>query len=91
MNGMNGWLWPWLWPFGMIGAAFMGLWMVIILLAIIFWLWMLIDCLQKEKFNDKLIWILVLLFLFILGAILYYFLVKNKAETKVKKRVKRRK
>lgn len=47
-------------------------------LAFIFWFWMLIDCLQRKRFEDKLVWILVLLFLNIIGAILYYFLVRSK-------------
>ncbi|MEM5836637.1 MAG: PLDc N-terminal domain-containing protein [Candidatus Aenigmatarchaeota archaeon] len=46
--------------------------------ALIFWLWMLIDCLSRKKFEDKLVWVIVLLFLNIIGAILYYFLVKSK-------------
>ncbi len=60
------------WPF------FMFVW-IFVLLGFIFWLWMLIDCLKRrmDKF-DKLIWILVLIFLHILGAILYYLLVKRR-------------
>jgi hypothetical protein len=45
-----------------------------------FWIWMLIDAI-KRKFkedNEKLIWILVLLFANWLGAIIYYFAVKRK-------------
>lgn len=52
------------------------------ILVVVFWLWMLIDCLQRKKFEDKLIWVLVLIFLNILGAILYYFLVKSKERNK---------
>lgn len=43
----------------------------------IFWLWMLIDC-SKRNFKDKAVWVILLIFLNILGAILYYFLVKRK-------------
>jgi len=49
----------------------------IFLFVFIFWIWMLIDCLQR-KFKDKLLWVLVIIFAGILGAILYYFLVKRK-------------
>lgn len=45
----------------------------------VFWIWMIIDCV-KRKFkneNDKIVWILVLIFLSFLGAILYYFIVKR--------------
>jgi uncharacterized membrane protein YphA (DoxX/SURF4 family) len=48
------------------------------ILSVIFWVWMLIDCLQRRRFEDKLVWVLVLLFLNVLGAILYYLLVKSK-------------
>jgi len=63
-------LFPIIAGFGLLGM-FLGL------LGFAFWLWMLIDCLQR-KFKDKLIWILVLVFLGPLGAVLYFYLVKNK-------------
>jgi hypothetical protein len=51
---------------------------------IVFWLWMLIDCLKRsdEKFaiggnNAKLIWILVIIFTGLIGAVIYYFLIKR--------------
>ena len=46
----------------------------------IFWIVMLIDC-AKRKFkleNDKIMWILIIIFLGWLGAIIYYFVVKRK-------------
>ena len=40
----------------------------------VLWVWMLIDCLTKEpsEGNDKLIWAMVIIFLSVLGAVLYY-------------------
>lgn len=40
------------------------------------WIWMLIDCLKYEsdEGNDKIVWILVLIFLHGIGALLYYFI-----------------
>ncbi|NBS69517.1 PLDc_N domain-containing protein [bacterium] len=38
---------------------------------------MLIDCIRRD-FTDKTMWILLLVFLNILGAILYYFMIKRK-------------
>ena len=40
----------------------------------VFWIWMLIDCATKESSqgNDKLIWILIILFTHFLGALLYF-------------------
>lgn len=59
------------------------------ILAFILWLWMLIDCLQR-RFKDKLLWVLVIIFAGIIGAILYYFLVKTKGRQKVKKKRKKK-
>ena len=41
----------------------------------ILWIWMLIDCITKEpsEGNDKLIWILVIVFTGVIGAAIYYF------------------
>lgn len=46
--------------------------------AVVFWFWMLIDCLGRKRFEDKLVWVVVLLVLSVIGAILYYILVKSK-------------
>ncbi|MEM5802150.1 MAG: PLDc N-terminal domain-containing protein [Candidatus Aenigmatarchaeota archaeon] len=69
------WLWNWLFlPFG----AFFVFWLIILIVAFVFWLKMLIDVLVRKKLEDRLIWVLVLIFLNILGALLYYFLVYRK-------------
>ncbi len=59
------------------GLIFAGFWLLVIVGLFIFWLWMIIDLLQR-KMDDKLIWIIVLVFLQFLGAILYYLLVYSK-------------
>ncbi len=53
-------------------------------LSFIPWLWMLIDCLKRpdDKFAigenyAKLIWVLVIVFTGLIGALLYYFLIKR--------------
>jgi hypothetical protein len=50
------------------------------LLATVFWIWMLIDCITKEtdRSNERLVWIIVIVFTHLLGAILYFILRKNK-------------
>jgi hypothetical protein len=55
----------------------------IIAIATIFWLFMLYDCLQRDAGNfpgtggnEKLIWVIALVFLNFIGAVLYYFMVK---------------
>jgi nitrate reductase gamma subunit len=40
-----------------------------------FWIWMIIDCATNEPStgNDKVVWILIILFTHIIGALIYYF------------------
>ncbi|HAH46886.1 MAG TPA: hypothetical protein DCM07_18955 [Planctomycetaceae bacterium] len=44
------------------------------ILGIVFWIWMLIDCLKYEpsEGNDKVIWVLVIVLLNWVGALVYY-------------------
>jgi len=58
-------------------GAFFVVFIIVIALCIIFWIWMLIDC-AKRQFNDKLVWILIILLVGTLGAIIYYFVIKRK-------------
>ena len=47
---------------------------VLVILASIFWLWMLIDALVNEPTtNDKILWFLVIFFLHFVGALIYFF------------------
>ena len=60
------------------GIAILLIWLITAVLGIAsfgFWIWMLIDCITKEpsEGNDKLIWILVIVFTNFVGAPLYYF------------------
>ena len=64
------------------GAIFAGgffiLFVIIAIAASIFWLWMLVDCLISNKDGtEKVIWVLVILFLHIVGALLYFFLARG--------------
>lgn len=52
---------------------------LLLVAATCFWLWMLIDCLKSHR-SDKLVWVLVILFGNLFGAILYLFLARNKNE-----------
>lgn len=40
----------------------------------VFWIWMLVDCATKEpnQGNDKIVWVLIIVLTFIIGALLYY-------------------
>jgi uncharacterized RDD family membrane protein YckC len=48
---------------------------IIAVIAAIFWLWMLIDCIQNPRLDGtmKIVWLLVIFFLNALGAIIYFF------------------
>ena len=47
----------------------------LMILASLFWLWVLIDCVTKEpsEGNDKIVWTILIIFVPWIGAILYYF------------------
>lgn len=57
------------------------LWLGLILIGIaatIFWVWMLVDCLTSDlPSTEKLIWALVIIFLHLLGALIYYFVARH--------------
>ena len=48
---------------------------VLSLLAVVFWIWMLIDCATKEpsEGNEKIVWSLIIVFLQAIGALIYFF------------------
>ena len=57
--------------FGLLTLA-IGLW------AFIFWIYMLVHCLRSNMESiEKLTWVLVLLFTNLIGALIYYFVVKR--------------
>ena len=45
------------------------------LVAMLFWVWMLAECAVREPStgNDKIVWVIIILFTHVLGAALYYF------------------
>ena len=54
-------------------------WQVFLFVALFFWLFCVIDVLRNSfNGNDKLIWILVLIFVPILGPFLYFFIGRKK-------------
>jgi hypothetical protein len=57
-------------------VAGMGMFFIILgIVASIFWIWMLVDCLQNTRLQpvEKLVWVLVIFFLHIVGALIYFF------------------
>ena len=66
--------------FGIIWALFGLIIVGISIFAFVFWILMIIDC-AKRKFKEdaeKIVWILVIIFAGIIGALIYYFVVKSK-------------
>ena len=59
-------------------GTFALIFVLIVALLFVFWIWMLVDALMRKKFEDKLVWILVMIFLHFIGGLLYYFLVYKK-------------
>ena len=52
---------------------------LVLLVTTIFWLWMLIDAITNSGLSgtEKIIWVLVMLFLHVIGALLYFFLARG--------------
>lgn len=68
---------------GVVLFLFIILWLAVIGLAIfmfVFWILMLVDAAQRKfkESNDKIVWVLIIIFTNIIGAIIYYFIVKKK-------------
>lgn len=65
----------------MIGISFLFIILLFIYItSFIFWIWTLIDCLNKEtdKGNTRLIWTIVIMMTYIIGAVLYYIIRRPK-------------
>ena len=58
-----------------LGEIFILLVAVVGLAASVFWVWMIIECATKEpaEGNDKLVWVLIIVFTHWVGATIYYF------------------
>ena len=55
--------------------------LIIIAVGSLFWLWMLVDAITNAALNgtEKIVWVLVVLFLHFVGALLYFFLARSKS------------
>jgi len=62
-------------PFFALPFVLMFMWIVVALLLFVFWIWMLIEAATKEpsQGNEKIVWILVIIFTNWLGALIYFF------------------
>jgi len=62
------------------GSGFLGVLLILFVAALalsffVFWIWMLIDAIKNPALSntEKIVWVLVILFLHFLGAIIYFF------------------
>jgi uncharacterized BrkB/YihY/UPF0761 family membrane protein len=71
--------------FGMVlGIVFVLIIVALSIFVFVFWILMLIDCLKRKykESSDKIVWVLVIIFAQIIGALIYYFIVKVKDKKK---------
>jgi hypothetical protein len=69
-----------------LGLVFMLIIFILAILAFVFWILMLVDCVER-KFKEeieKVVWVLVIIFTGIIGALIYYFIIKVKDKKKKK-------
>ncbi|MGA3044908.1 MAG: PLD nuclease N-terminal domain-containing protein [Bryobacteraceae bacterium] len=54
---------------------FESLFLLILIATFSFWIWMIVDCATNEPStgNDKVVWIIVIVFTHFIGALIYYF------------------
>jgi hypothetical protein len=57
-------------------GGFAAIILLFVILTSVFWIWMLIDCLQNPRLpsTEKLIWVLVIFFMHFVGALIYFFI-----------------
>ena len=59
----------------MIEASFMLFFLLLGITGMTFWIWMIVECATKEpsQGNDKIVWIVIIVFANWIGALIYYF------------------
>ncbi len=65
---------------GLLMALIMG---AIAIAAFVFWIWMLIHAITNKGLRDieKLIWVVVILFTHVIGALIYFFIGRPKGDS----------
>jgi prolipoprotein diacylglyceryltransferase len=60
---------------GGVGMTYGFVFVLLILTGFTFWIWMIVDCVTHEPStgNDKVVWIVILVFTYVVGALIYYF------------------
>ena len=72
---------------GLGGLIFGGIFATLLFIALgivtsVFWILMLVNCIKRDfkKSEEKTIWILIIIFAGVVGAIVYYFVVKKNSK-----------
>ena len=56
-----------------------GIGELLFLLGTAFWIWMIVDCATHERNStEKIVWIVIIVFTHLLGALIYFFVRKQK-------------
>jgi uncharacterized membrane protein YwaF len=65
-------------------AVFAWMFVIFAILAFVFWLWMLVDCATKEsdQGNNKVVWVLIILFANLPGAAAHFLVRRPRRFTK---------
>jgi hypothetical protein len=53
---------------------------ILLPVSIIFWLWMLIDCLIRKNLNRKLLWVILIIIFGVIAALIYFFTERKRAK-----------
>jgi hypothetical protein len=63
---------------GLIGLFVGALLLLFVVLAFVFWIWMLVDAIQNKALGDgeKVGWVLAIVFFHFLGSLLYFFIAR---------------
>ncbi len=60
------------------------IWVIFAISIFVFWVVMLIDAIKNSPENTKIVWVLVIIFTHIIGALIYYF-VEKRPKNKIEK------
>ncbi|MCL5018701.1 MAG: PLDc N-terminal domain-containing protein [Candidatus Pacearchaeota archaeon] len=66
--------------FGILSVIGLILSAIVSIFFFVFWIFMIVDCVKRKFKNDteRIVWLLVVIFAGIVGALIYYFVVKSK-------------
>lgn len=65
----------WWLPFGL---SFAGIWIIVSLIVLIFWIWMIVDCIKRRfvKDGEKVLWIIIIIIGGWIGALVYLVMIR---------------